>query len=258
MVGRGRVFGELIMESPSLVLLSNQEALQRAIDIVANNVANASTAGFKREGIEFDTLLTRPSTDESIEFVVDRATYRDTSNGPINMTGNPLDFAIQGAGYFPVQTSQGIRYTRAGTFQLNTDGAIVDLDGDELLAEGDQPITIPSTATQINISGDGFVTARVDNGAGLAELGKLKLVKFENEQALQQVGHGLYTTSQDPTPADTSSIVQGALEQSNVQPVVEITQMIQIMRSYEQTVNLIGQENSRIDDALNKLSKTTV
>jgi flagellar basal-body rod protein FlgF len=245
------------MESPSLVLLSNQEALQRAIDIVANNVANSSTTGFKREGIEFDTLLTQPAPGESIDFVIDRATYRDASTGPINPTGNPLDLAIQGAGYFPIQTPQGTRYTRAGAFQLNTDGQIVTLSGDPLLGDGDQPITVPSTTTEINISADGFVSARVDNGVGLSQLGKVNVVQFDNEQALQPTGNGLYATDQTPAPADQSGIVQGALEQSNVQPVTEITQMIQIMRSYEQTVNLIGQENARIDDALTKLSKTT-
>ncbi len=245
------------MESASLVLISNQEALQRAMDVVANNVANSSTSGFKREGIEFDTLLTRTTPHESLNFVVDRATYRDASSGPINPTSNPLDFAIQGSGYFPVQTPQGIRYTRAGAFELNTDGQIVTMSGDLLLGEGNQPITIPETATQINVSADGFVTAKVDNGASLAELGKVSVVKFDSEQALQPVGKGLYTTDQVPAPAENSGIVQGALEQSNVEPVVEMTQMIQIMRSYEQAVNLLGQENSRIDNALSTLSKTT-
>jgi flagellar basal-body rod protein FlgF len=245
------------MESPSLVLLSNQEALQRAIDIVANNVANSSTTGFKREGIEFDTLLSQPTPDESIDFVVDRATYRDYSTGPIETTGNPLDLAIQGAGYFAVQTPQGIRYTRSGAFQLNTEGQIVTLSGDLVMGEGDQPITLPSTAYQVNISADGFVTARVDNGVSLAQIGRIAVQKFTNEQAMQQVGNGLYATDEEGVPADDSSIVQGALEQSNVQPVTEITQLIQIMRSYEQTVNLIGQENSRVDTALSTLSKTT-
>jgi len=246
------------MESPGLVLLSNQEALQRAIDIVANNVANASTTGFKREGIVFDTLLSRPAPGESIQFVVDRATYRDASNGPIVPTGNPLDIAISGAGYFPIQTPQGTRYTRAGSFQLNTDGQVTTLSGDVLLADGDQPLTIPSTTTQINISSDGFVSARVDNGTSLAQLGKLKIVRFDNEQAMQPVGNGLYTTSQEEQQVEHGSVVQGALEQSNVSAVTEITQMIQIMRSYEQTVNLIGQENQRLDDAITKLGKTTV
>ena len=91
----------------------------------------------------------------------------------------------------------------------------------------------------------------------LAELGQLQVSKFTDEQSMQPVGNGLYETDQPQLPADDSSIVQGSLEQSNVQPMAEITQMITIMRSYEQTVNLIGQENSRIDDALTKLSKTT-
>src|ERR1700722_12283428 len=95
------------MQPSNLVLLSGQLALSQALDVVANNVANTSTTGFKREGIEFDTLLSRPTPDESIDFVVDRATYRDPSGGPINPTGNPLDLAIQGAGYFPVQTASG-------------------------------------------------------------------------------------------------------------------------------------------------------
>jgi flagellar basal-body rod protein FlgF len=245
------------MESANLVLLSNQEALQRAMDVVANNVANVSTTGFKREGILFDTLLSQPEPDQPIQFVVDRATYRDMANGPIDPTGNPLDLAIQGAGYFPIQTPTGTKYTRSGSFQISPDGNIVTLSGDELLGDGDQPITIPSTASEINISGDGYITAKVDNGTSLADLGKLKLVKFDNPQAMQSVGGGLYATDQDPQADEESSVMQGALEQSNVSAVTEITQMIEIMRSYEQTVNLIGQENTRIDDAIAKLSKTT-
>jgi flagellar basal-body rod protein FlgF len=245
------------MESPSLVLLSNQEALQRAMDIVANNVANSSTTGFKRESIQFDTLLSQPAPDEPLDFVVDRATYRDSSSGPINSTGNPLDLAIQGAGYFPIQTPQGTRYTRAGTFQLNPDGEIVTSAGYPLLGQGEQPITIPSTAFQVNIAPNGDVTVRVDDGVSLLEVGKLEVDSFDNEQGLQPTGAGLYTTSEVPAPVDNPDIVQGALEESNVQPISEITNMIQIMRFYEQTVNMIGQENQRLDNAIDKLAKTT-
>jgi len=247
------------MESPSLVLLSGQQALERAMDIVANNVANASTTGFKREGIEFGNYLDNAgdTTGSSLNFVVDRATYRDASNGPIQPTGNPLDLAIQGAGYFPIQTPGGIQYTRAGAFQLNSQGEIVTQSGYPLLGEGNQPITLPETAFEVNVSGDGFITARVDKGVSLLDVGKLSVVKFADEQQLKPAGAGLYSTDQVGTPADSSKIVQGAIEESNVQPVAEITNMIRIMRSYEQTVNLVGQENSRITDALTKLSKTT-
>ncbi|MGE3624387.1 MAG: flagellar basal-body rod protein FlgF [Bdellovibrionales bacterium] len=248
------------MESPSLVLMSNQTALQRALDVVANNVANANTTGFKRQGIQFDTLLSRPAPGESIEFVVDRATYRDLSNGPMQITENPLDIAISGPGYLPVQTPEGKRYTRAGTLQLNPDGQLVTQSGHLLLGDGDQPITIPNTVTAVNVSADGFVTAKVDNGTALSQVGKLKIAYFANEHKMQAMGNGLYSSDDAPieAPAAASRFVQGAIEQSNVQPVLEITQMITIMRSYEQTVNLIRQQNQQMDDAIIKLSKTTV
>jgi len=246
------------MQSPSLVLLSNQQALQRSMDIVANNVANASTTGFKREGIEFDTLVSHAAQGETTDFVVDRATYRDASVGPIQTTGNPLDVAIQGQGYFSVRAADGTtKYTRAGSFQLDPLGQIITQSGLPVLGDGGQPITIPDTATSINIASDGDVTAKTDNGTSLSELGKIAVVKFGNEQALKAEGAGLYSTSQVSAPAEDSSVMEGALEQSNVQPITEMTQMIKIMRTYEQTSNLIGQENTRLTDAIDKLSKTS-
>lgn len=245
------------MESASLVLLSNQTVLERAMDVVANNVANASTTGFKREGIEFDTLLSQPTDGQSLDFVMDRATYRDTSNGPIEPTGNPLDLAIQGAGYFEVQTAGGIRYTRAGALHINSEDTLVDASGDPVMSDGNQAISIPDSTTEINVAGDGFITARTDNGTSLAELGKIALVKFTDEKQLQAQGGGLYTTAEPPQPADNAIIVQHALEQSNVEPVTEITNMIRIMRSYEQVANMISNESTRLNNAIDKLSKTT-
>jgi flagellar basal-body rod protein FlgF len=246
------------MLAPSLVLLSNQQALQRAMDIVANNIANSSTTGFKREGIEFDTLLSQPAPGESINYVVDRATYRDPSNGPIEVTGNTLDFAIQGSGYFQVQGPNGkVEYTRSGAFQINNQGQLVTLAGLPVLGDSGQAIVIPDTTTELTISGDGFLSARVDNGSNLSQLGKISIVKFENEQQLQSQGNGLYTSSQPSAPASSSTVVQGALEQSNVQSVKEMTQMIHIMRSYEQAANMISQENGRLNNAITTLSKTS-
>ncbi|HEU0118797.1 MAG TPA: flagellar basal-body rod protein FlgF [Alphaproteobacteria bacterium] len=246
------------MQTPSLVLLSNQQVLQRAMDVVANNVANASTTGYKRIGIEFDTLLQRSTPKQSVNFVVDRATYRDTANGSLETTGNPLDLAIQGEGYFQVQTPSGNRYTRGGSFQLNNQGEIVTASGQRVLDDNGQAIVVPDTSTQLNISGDGFVTARVDNGANLSQLGKIGIVKFANEQQVIPEGGGLYNTTQVSAPAEDSAIMQGTLEQSNVSPVMEMTQMIQIQRAYEQVSNLISQENTRLTGAMTTLSKTTV
>lgn len=246
------------MQAPSLVLLSNQQALQSSMDVIANNVANASTTGFKREGVEFSTMVTRPASGESLNFVGDRASYRDTSTGPIQPTGNPLDLAIQGKGYFQVRSADGTtHYTRSGALRLDTQGEIVTQSGQVVLSDGGQPISIPDTTTDLNISGDGFVSARTDNGVNLFQLGKIGVVQFDNDQAMEAEGNGLYKTKQVSTPATDSSVVQGSLEQSNVQPVMEMTDMIKITRMYEQTVNLISQETSRLTDAIGKLSKTT-
>ena len=246
------------MQSPSLVLLSDQAALQRSMDVVANNVANANTTGFKREGVEFDTYVSRPEPRKAINFVVDRATYRDAATGPIQTTGNPFDIALQGQGYIPIQMAGGqTGYTRSGSFQVNPQGQLVTQSGLPVLGNGGQAITIPDTATDVVISGDGYITARDGNNASTTELGKIAPVKFDNEQALTAVGGGLYTTAQTPTPSDDTKVVQGALEQSNVQSVTEMTSMIKIMRSYEQTVNLINMDNQRQTDAMTKLSRTT-
>lgn len=247
------------MLSPSLVLLSDQSAISRSMDIIANNVANSSTNGFKREGIEFDTYVSRPAANKTLNFVVDRATYRDASVGPIKTTGNPLDLAIEGSGYFEVQAPDGTtKYTRAGSFQLNSQGQIVNQSGYPVLSDGNAPITIPDTTRSVTITGDGTVSARVDDGVDLAVIGKVGLANFADEQQMQAQGGGLYTTSQTALPTtDSATIVQGSLEESNVSPIEEMTAMIRIMRSYEQTSNLITQENQRLDNAISILSKTS-
>jgi flagellar basal-body rod protein FlgF len=230
------------------------------MDVIANNVANASTTGYKRQGIAFDTLVgpaTPGNTHKTASFVYDRATYRDTSNGPIVGTGNPLDLAIMGQGYFQVQMPDGSTgYTRGGALALDSDGDLITQSGQKLIGDGGS-ITIPNTASQINISEDGYVTARVDNGSDLAQLGKIVLMKFDDAQKMTPAGAGVYTTTQNPTPATDSAIKQFSLESSNVEPVTEITDMIRIMRSYEQVSNMISNENQRQVDAVSRLSKTS-
>ena len=245
------------MQGASLILTAYQDALSRSMDIVANNVANVNTSGFKRQELKFDTLLSRPTPRDSFAFGVDRGTFRDAGQGPSLVTGNPFDLAIQGGGYFQVQTDAGIRYTRAGAFQLNAQGQMITATGDKLLGDGDQPITIPEDARDVVISADGVISARSGTGTGATQLGKLKLVKFEREQGLQMIGNGLYATSETPQTATGSDIVQGMLEQSNVRSVTEITNMIQINRTYQQAVRLLETEMQRQKDAINRLSKAT-
>lgn len=248
------------MQPSNLVLLSSQVALSQAMDVVANNVANASTAGFKREGIQFDTYVAKLGTNKQpLKFVIDRATYRDASNGALVPTGNTLDVAIQGAGYFRVKMPDGSTgFTRGGSLLLDHEGQLVTQAGLPLIDDAGQTITLPDTTTQVNISADGFITARVDTSSDLAQIGKINLVGFANEQTMQPAGAGIYTTDQTPQPVPDSQIVQGSIEQSNVQPLTEINNMIEIMRAYEQVTNIISNANDRSTNANDKLSKTTV
>ena len=126
------------MQNSNLILLSGQVALGRTMDVVANNVANAGTTGFKREGIEFNTYLNRPTAGkEGLNFVIDRATFRDAASGPIEKTSNPLDLALQGPGYFEVKQADGSTgYTRDGSFSLDTQGQLITQSGQQVLGEG--------------------------------------------------------------------------------------------------------------------------
>jgi flagellar basal-body rod protein FlgF len=234
-------------------------ALQRSVDVIANNIANSGTTGFKREGIEFDTYLKQASGVKSpVSYVYDRSTYRDTSPGTISATGNPLDLAIQGKGYFSIQTPQGTQYTRDGAFRTDNQGQIVTSTGQPVLSDAGQPITLPEDARDLTISGDGFITAQSGTGALRAQLGKIGVVTFSNDEAVVPAGNGMLTTTQQPTPAIGSNlVVQGSIENSNVNAISEITDLIQIQRAYEQSTNIISNENQRLDNAMSVLSQTS-
>jgi flagellar basal-body rod protein FlgF len=227
------------------------------MDITANNVANVNTTGYKRENIAFDTYLMRPVAEQTYQFAVENGTYRDAAQGPILMTSNPLDVAIQGEGYIPIQTQAGIRYTRAGAFQMNNEGELVTAAGDKVLGDGAQTITLPSDARDILIGPDGIITAQSGSGTSVTQVGKLSIVKFQNEQALAPVGNSLYNTDEAPQPATDSRLVQGSIEQSNVQSITEMTRMIDVSRTYQQVVNLLQLENDRESKAIQRLGKFT-
>lgn len=246
------------MESPSLILLSQQDVLTRAMDVVANNVANINTTGYKRQDIQFSTLINMPTRGEKLDFVIDRATYRDMAPGSITTTGNPLDIAIQGEGYLPIQTKAGTRYTRAGSFQLNANGEIATADGNKLLGDGGQAIVASSEIESVQISSDGVVTGKTTSADGsIVQIGKIKLASFAREQELQSTGNGLYSTTQTPQTVANQVLIQGALERSNVDSVSEMTRMITVLRAYQQTAKMIDAETQRLTSALAKLSRAT-
>src|SRR6185312_11727364 len=157
---------ESSMENATYVALSSQMAIQRQMDVVANNLANASTPAFKGEEMLFSQYLVRPSGQRSpIAFVQDAGTVRDLREGPITQTGNPLDLAISGQGYFAVQTPLGVRYTRNGHFQLDSQGQIVTSQGYPVLTNSGQPLVVPANTHGITVATDGTVSVGQD-GSG--------------------------------------------------------------------------------------------
>lgn len=249
------------MQIADVVLLSGESASQKAMDVIANNIANMNTAGFKRQSVSFDAHVSQASgRTNGVSFATERGAYRDFSNGPIEKTGNPLDLAIKGDGFFQVQLPDGSTgYTRAGALSLNNNGQIVTMEGNPVLGDGGQALTLPTTVSELNISADGHISAKTDlTSKDLSQLGKITLVKFAHPQLLQAQGGNIYTTNETGETVTDSMIVQGAVEHSNVEPIVEMTKMIDVSRTYERTSNLIGDDNTRNSDALDRLSKTTI
>ena len=234
------------MENSLSVVLSRQGVLTRQLDVIATNLANANTSGFKAESIVFSEFL-EPTTDSSpaLSMVHDVTYLRDMSEGTMKSTNNPLDLAISGEGYFAVQAPQGERFTRLGAFQLNNLGQLVTLSGAPVLGAGGAPIAIPREASTITITRDGTVSADE------AEIAKLRIVNFEAPQALSKDGGGLYDPKdQTPQPATDAEVLQGMIEGSNVKGVVEMTRMVEVVRSYQAAGKMAENEHRRILDAI--------
>ena len=243
------------MENTSYVSLSSQTALWRQMEVVANNMANANTPAYKAEEPMFSEHMVKTKSDASpfgrkVSFVRDLGMLRDTSEGPLTDTGNKFDLAVSGDGYFTLDTPAGPRYTREGHFRLDESGMVVSAAGYPVLQQNDQPIIIAPNESDITVAADGSIST--ENGS----IGKVKLVKFDNEQDLHKAGNGTYETSEDPAPVEKPVIMQGMLEQSNVQPITEMTKMMQVLRTYEGVQNMLMNEQERQMKAMPILSQS--
>lgn len=241
------------MDNTSYVALSKEAAIWRQMGVIANNMANANTPGFKDEQLMFTSYLAKTKSDASpfgrkLSFVQDYGVIHDTREGPLEQTGDPLDVAIHGPGYFTVDTPAGQRYTRAGHFDLDFNGMVVTSAGYPVLQQNGNPIVIAPGESGVTIAGDGTISTQ--NGV----IGQLQVVTFSNDQQLQPMGDGTYQTAQTPTPVAHANVVQGMLEQSNVQPVVEMTSMLNTLRNYEGVMNMIQNEHDRQMKAIDTLS----
>lgn len=240
------------MENTSLIALSRQSGLRRQMDVIAHNLANMNTTAFKGEKMMFADELVRSrggdrSRYENLAFVRDVATMRDTTEGPLKKTENPLDVAVRGDGYFVVDTPDGERFTRNGNFQLDQTGQLVTQAGYAVLSVGGQPFTFAPTDRDISIGRDGSVST--NNGP----VGRLRVVRFDNDQTLRMTEGGLYVTDTQPQAVERPDVVQGMLEGSNIEPVQEMANMIEVSRAYDNVKMMIDRENDRIQRAIRDL-----
>jgi flagellar basal-body rod protein FlgF len=243
------------MQNAQLVSLSRQVALQRQMDVVANNMANLNTSGFKAEDLLFEQYDMPGAADnefpgsQSVAYTQDWATVHDMNTGPLERTGNPLDVALSGQGFLTVATAAGNRYTRSGSLAIDAQGNLVDLNGNQVLGSNG-PIHFDSNDAGVTIAKDGTVST----SQGIKD--KLAVVEFANPQLLTRDGSNLWA-GQNPQPATNTVVEQGSIEQSNVSGVTEITQMIQVQRAYQQLATLMQQQDQLRTTALQKLGSLT-
>ena len=250
------------MENALLIGLSRQMTLERQIDVVANNVANVNTTGFKTDRSLFEEYLRSPANeanfmrpDRRVSFVQDRGTFKDFSPGASEQTKNPLDVAIDGRGFLVVQTPAGERYTRDGNLQINNQGQLVTQSGYPVLG-GSGPIVFQQTDKQINIATDGNVTVLEGTNRIDSVRGKLRIVSFADPQKLVKDGGNLFSAGPGVAaqPDTTSRVNQGYIEKSNVNSVHEMSRMIEITRTYTQVSSLLQQQHELHRTAIEKLA----
>lgn len=238
------------MENAIYIGLSRQITLQREMDLLANNVANINTPGFKANKPLFEEYLSRPEmTKETMSLVSDYGQFKVESQGPLKLTGNPLDIAMDGPAWMMVETSEGTKYTRAGNFTLNPLGEIVTPSGNRVLDDGQKPITIAKGATDIKVASDG----QVSSSEGVS--GKIGMVEFDNVQELRPTGDGFYATEAAPQAATKTNARQNMIEGSNVQGVLEMTNLIEITRTYQSVQRMLQSEHDRQRNVIQKLTE---
>lgn len=232
------------MSSPIYTTLARQQGLMQEMQAVANNLANSSTTGYKSDKAVFTEFLvsTGNSADQSLSMGALGGHTFLMEQGGLNFTGGRFDLAIQGEGFFMVDTPQGQRLTRAGHFQLSSEGQLVDMHGNAVLSAGGNPITIPDDVLEVKFGDDGTISG---NGQIIDQLAIMT-----TDGQLQRDSNTYFSTEGATAQSQDAKLVQGALEQSNVSPVLEVARMIEVQRAYEAGQSLLEREDQRISQLI--------
>jgi len=237
------------MQNALYVALSSQMALEKRLTTIADNVANAGTVGFRATGVKFEDLVTGPTT-RSVSFASAGDTYLSTANGGVKQTGNPFDFAVRGDAWFGIQTPAGTVMTRDGRFALDQNGQLVTHQGYPVLDAGGAPMQLDPRNGPPVVGADGMMT---QNGA---QVGAIGLFTFDPGASFQRFGNSGIIPSGQPEPVVDrvdAGVVQGFVEESNVNPVLEMSRLIMVQRAFENTAALIRNTDASFQDAIKTL-----
>lgn len=237
------------MDSAGYVALSRQSGLMREMQEVANNIANLSTPGFRREGVIFAEHLAAVPGGDSLSMGSASARLVDLAQGDLSATGGTFDFAIQGEGFFLVETPQGQALTRAGSFTPGPDGALMTADGARLLDEGGSPVLVPPGGGPVMLAADGTLSAK---GQPFARIGLW--LPADPLQLRHQAGTRFVAGDLQPATGE-ARLLQGHLEDSNVNPVTEVARMIEVQRAYELGQGFLDREDQRMRGVIDTLGR---
>lgn len=238
------------MSSSGYISLTRQSGLMREMQNVANNIANISTTGFRREGVVFSEYVKALEPDEaSVSIARAQGRITDLSQGPTTPTGGTFDFAIEGDGFFMLETAEGPQLTRAGSFTPDAEGVLVAPDGARLLDGGGAPIFVPPDARSVSLAADGTLSA---DGTPLAQVG---LYQPSDATDLSYRAGSRFAVEGDILPVEDAVILQGFVEGSNVNPIHEISRMIEVQHAYTLGQQFLEKEDERIRSILQTMGR---
>lgn len=238
------------MDNASYTSLTRQSGLMREMQALANNIANASTTGFRAEDVMFTEHVKTLGPDAG-SLSMATATVRETvmDQGSLSQTGGPFDLAIEGDGFFLIESANGPRLTRAGTFGPNENGDLVTADGYPVLDAGGAPVFVPQGVGRVGISPDGTISA------GDQPIGQIGLVVPIDPNQMVREGGVMFEARGGFEPALNGRMMQGFLEDSNVNPILQISRMIEVQRAYELGQSFLDKEDERIRSVIQAISR---
>jgi flagellar basal-body rod protein FlgF len=236
------------VSTATYVAISAQIAMERRLEAIASNVANVNTAGYRAVGVRFSTELTQAG---QVNFTSPGETYVVRAQGPISHTGNDLDVAVDGDGWFGLETPSGTVYTRDGRFQMTANGDLQSVNGYSVLDSGGSPITLDASAGPVAIAENGAISQ------GGKRLGVIGLFTLPADATLTRHDNSAVASDKPADPVEdmtANSIRQGYIEGSNVNPIVEMTRLIEAARAFDQATTAIDQNDQVSEEAIKTLA----